>query len=364
MKNKVFLLPLSTLLLCSGNQSDIRLPNDDFMFADTFDFVCVGASLDGYPIDISFAASFSSLNQNRLIEVHKLNPITIKYALIEIVEANQRIVYKTFTFNENYTLSDYQKIGLDGPRFKFLIKDGKNELVSKIFDTKSINYEDIVHYDVGDSSLIRSEKNIFYYDGKRDYKSFLNEVFTFSEYVKAKEYDFNYQNSIDISSSLLESKLNYRQRNVRLDFESRNCYITMNDVNNYFPYLHVSNEDPTVVVFGEIYNLKSGVGFRINDNLFIDPTTRITYREKKRGLVRTNMLYFPLGVKRASNAEGNKFTLTLGKCGFSKSALHIDFNIGNFSNTLIGDCATSSFCVTSYPSNPDFSFNEEVIVND
>ena len=96
----------------------------------------------------------------------------------------------------------------------------------------------------------------------------------------------------------------------------------------------------------------------IDEDLYIDPSTREMYRSQKSGLIKTNKLYFPISFPSEFNDTLNYFSIFVKGLGLNKETLVTRLDLGKLSSNMIGDCATSSYCVSSYFDDPDFSLGK------
>ena len=363
MNNKLItLIPIASSILLGAAHGGPTGPT--ITMEDRLSYAIISPGLKGYVTNISFAVTFKNRKSTNYVKIYKYKPLTKEYLLIKTFDtSNTVILSETFDVVEPYTKKEYQDCGLAGPRFVFEVQFSTWKF-ERYFDTSYRDYETtetIITNKVRDKEFFGSS-SVYYYDGFNDYSKTINETFKLTDYAKEAFYEFNSQNYIDINQAIFTNHItNEDETTFSAQLTYSNAYFELYDAHNYFPYLHYSENDPRVIVLGELVNYSGGLGFSVKDNLYIDPLTRITYRTNKVGRIKTSKLFLPVGVKRKESEveEANRFSIYAERVGYSKSKLRFDFDMSDFAPGLIGECATSDYCVQFESTEPDFEIGEE-----
>ena len=357
---KLLIIPIAATSLLLGAKPDVT----PVTFLDKFHYAIISPGQKGYLTNISFNVSFSTINSANYVQIYKFKPLTLEYILIGEYQNKNFVINETLDVLEPYTKQDYSECGLLGPRFFFKIQFN-NYVLERYFDTKYRDYENTETLDFyeKDSRLLPGSVSAFYYDGANDYKTTIEEAFTTTSYTQDALYEFDNQNYIDFDRAIFSNSIKKDNKTFKVQLTSSGAYLEINDVNNYFPNLHLSRTDSTVIILGELIPFKDGMGFKVTDNLYIDPLTRITYRTNRIGRIKVNRLYFPIGVKRKESevSDANQIKIFVERAGYSKSRLKFTFNMGDFGHDIIGDCATNEYCVQFDNSEPNFDIGDQVI---
>ena len=371
MNNKLLIaLPITTLLLCSMNGSNAF--NEDKAhplvarpaYNNYFDYIIVGAALFGYQTNIYYEASFKTASAINKVEILKYKPLTKDFISIHTYTSSSSRAFKNSVLaDEIYTQKEYEDVGMIGPAFLFKVTSSEGTR-SHVVYSYCRDYNNPITYSPNkNEQSVRGDNIIYYYNGQTDEINTTYEFAKFTDYAKDATYEFDSQNFIYETEPLFYAAVS-NDYNFIPEFIYSPAYLKMVDTNNYFPYLHQSNSDPTILIRGEFFKTdtySNNLSFRLNDSLYIDPSTRLTFKSKKTGLVKTKKLFFPLGSKLIGNPEdeANRFYVVAERGGASKSIFSIPIKISSFSTSLIGDCPTSEYCIQMEESVPDFSLLEE-----
>ena len=371
MKDKLLIsfLPITSILLLGAKANPNIEINTEISYQDKVDKIIIGAGEKGYLTDIYFSASFRSagINTNKnTIKVYKLNPLVDKYELIKTFETTKRRIEEKFQALELFDASEYASRDYYGPIFRFNITC-LNQKSSQYFDaylTSPYDEKDALNSYLSNSNTLISENNIFSYYGKEEFESFVSESFFVTDMMERKIYDFDAQNYLDFLANIISSKVNTSLFDIS-SFTYSDAYLFLLDMNNYFPHLH-SERNSAINIKGKIVAVDDGYGFEITDNLYIDPTTRLTYFEHLEGTIKTKKLYFPVNVANMPvvNEVANRAFIFINRVGLSKSKLVLGVDFNSFMDGLIGECATSDYCIKVEPTIPDFEIGETFLSDD
>ncbi len=360
MHNKVVLsiFPVTTILLMGASPTlpgGGMLGQNIYQFDNKVDSLIVGAIEKGKETYVSFTVSFNSVRTNNTIEITKLDPIERYYLPLKSYQTTQMMYSDSFYDFEEYSSSDYVENGYPGPSYRFIISSPKQTrshafLLSFKEKSESLNsYFDETGY------LESTVANVFCYAPKLSLNGYVKERFSYKSYFENKIYEFDEQNYLSFEYSVITNYLDTTLEE-EIPFPNKNSFFMISDLNNYFPNLRKAPNNPVITIIGKLQEENKGYSFEFTDDLYIDPSDRLTYKEKEKGTIKTKKLYFPLDAssRPVVSQEAKRVFLFIDEAGLSRSRVILGCDFDSFSNDLFGECATSMYCIKALPSEPDF----------
>lgn len=345
---------------------------DVYTYNCDVDYLIIGAVHLGATTQVYFGTSFDNrglLTASNKIKIDKRNPLTGEFYNVYSKATKAMKIDDSFTDLEIFSYNEYKSAGMYGPQFRFEIES------SKLSNTKYHATKIYTTYDERDplnsysdsDGVLTSDDNIYVYDARSGRVKNLSEKFHVYDEFENKIYEFDDQNYFKFDKKLITTSLDLPfDINITPKIIPTSSNIMLNDVNNYFPNLRKSSYNPVIRIYGNLINYDGGYGFEITDKLYIDPNTRLTYLNKTSDLILTKKLYFPSNASliEVRSEEANRVFIFIEHAGLSHSRVILGADFSNFSNSLLGDCATSMYCVKSEPTNPDFEIGETISNND
>lgn len=359
MFSKTLILSLPTLsLLLSSSPTIAKASTFEYSYANQLDMLQVSAVAINSVTKISAIFSFSNANPpTRQFTLHRLNPNTNEYDSIESKKTSGKVAKLEFDYVETLSATSFIIKGYNGPRFKISYRVALSSKTVE-FDTNfcsDTRYGRKINTYHSEENIIESSYNGRYIDNTKGIDTYFAEEIEITDYVKDAIYDFDSQNYIDPSFKLF--KFHHAPLIYNPIFCYDETYLFFNDRYSVFNNLHETT--PTVTLKGRLeLGEDDFYHFVINEDLYIDPSTRVMYRTPKNGLIKTNKLYFPISFPSEFNDSLNYFSIFVKGLGLNKETLVTRLDLGKLSDNMIGDCATSSYCVSSYFDDPDFSLGK------
>ncbi len=355
MRISLLLLISSIFLSSCASSKSSEVEAATYRYQNQIDIVQISAIEINRKSSIDFAASFisKSFSQKHTFTLSRLNPKTNEYDVIGEKTLIGKAVSTTFEYVETISSSFFLVKGMNGPRFKISFKIGI--LVSEpTFDANfgsETRYAKRLYTYHSDKRNISSSSNAIYLNESNEENLTFNENYNLSDEVVNSLYEFNNQNYFDPSFPLFS----YSAPNniLKKDFYYDETFIFFEDKHNAFPYLR--NQYGYVKVIGKLEMNNNFYNFVIDEDLYIDPLTRITYRTPNDSYLKVNKLFFPFEIASDFNKTENYLTIFVYGAGYNRETIISRFDLGLLSTNILGDCATSSYCVSAVSSDADFS---------
>ncbi len=355
MRSSLLVLTISIFLSGCYSPKVNEVKATSYRYQNQIDVVQISAVEINRKSTIDFAASFvnKSFSQKHTFTLSRLNPKTNEYDVIGEKTLIGKAVSTTFEYVETISSSFFLVKGMNGPRFKISFNIGIL-VFEPTFDANfgsETRYAKRLYTYHSDKTNISSSSNAIYINESTEENSTFIENYNLSDEVVNSLYEFNNQNYFDPSFPLFSY---IAPNNIfKKDFYYDETFIFFEDKHNAFPYLR--NQYGYVKVIGKLEKKNYFYNFVIDEDLYIDPLTRITYRTPINSYLKVNKLFFPFEIASEFNKTDNYLTLFVYGAGYNRETIVSRFDLGLLSTNILGDCATSSYCVSAISSDADFS---------
>ena len=131
----------------------------------------------------------------------------------------------------------------------------------------------------------------------------------------------------------------YSKGTERLSYTS--AYLTFVDTNNFFPNIPL-NDNTKSVPLEIVYDSGNRYYFTFKDLMYVEPNTLMMSLEEKEGFKKTKYFYLPRN--KSEELNNMQFEIVAYELGHNKSTIIIKPKLDIYRH-LIGDCATSDYCV-------------------
>lgn len=362
MKNNkiISVLPLCTILLCSFVVDNFEggsgtpsggVSSKKFNYKDDVDLMVIPPSLINYNSPISFRVSFQNYTP-KSVSLYHINPLNNEREVL-FSERIMNSLEKEISYSEIYSKYQYSKSIDKAPTF---IVEGLNLsdsclLFSRTF--KAEYYNNASASNLNGSSVYESTAKILYHTYK-DGTKYLSEKFTFKE----SDNDYYYL-ELDADNCLKFNYPMFKYTPIDSNYSYPNpidnvegMYI---DVANLFPNI---SENKLVYYYGNLYkDENSYFCFEPSTRFYIDPLTKVLYKQYDDGRMLTKNFYFPKESKSKVESIDNFENLFYISChfGLSKTYLTFAYRLVLSDSNLIGSCADSEYCIEEKDVEPDFT---------
>ena len=356
--NQKYLLTLplcSLLLLGAGPQqasgvplTSINISTYTVAHKNALDYFVISAVKKDTPTTFLYCFSTSSIS-NISIDIYYVDTKSSTETLIlsDSVRKSQELK-GTLSYIEPNPESYYTNNNWGGPLFKVVFTYGKQTLEKRYmakYASASYHYQNLENKEemlVSDSSILIEASN--------HSAGYTNESFKFA--ISSDEIDLSGDNSMAFDFSYLELKKNAING---ISFPSYNSSMALADMHGHF-LDEVKSQG--VVYFPGSYSLKSSfLRFNHTPTYYIDPNTRIIYKNNIPGRILTKKLYFPINAYAIKESSEYKdfpsYLISSSTFGFSKTEIKSMIGIYISNTSLIGACYSSGYCITSTDSRSD-----------
>ena len=352
----LFALPLCALLLLGASKGKIDTSPLTEIDVSTFrpnysnnvDYFVISAVKKDTPTSFIYCFSTSSLSSLE-IDLYFVDTKSEVEQLIHTSNVSRgRILRGSFTYLETNNESYYSNNDWGGPSFKAVFKYGTNTITKTYkarYSLKTYNYATL---DDKEATLV-SDDSIMVASYMRG-TAYLSESFKFA--IISDEIDLTGDNSLGLDFSYLEL-LNCPITGV--SFPTYNSSMTLVDMHGHFR--DDVKEHGGVPYPGEFVLDGNYLKYDHTPTYYIDPVTRIIYKDNAVGRLLTKRVYYPLGAYQTKMASEYKdfpgYLITTASFGFSKVSISAVLSIYISSDNLIGACYSSGYCITSTESRSD-----------